>query len=105
MPNTWDHADHDPTSPLEGPHPVPAEAAHALSDCIDASQSPCGGQHFPRLALSGSGERYVRCDTHYEAYVARLQPVLDDIRRRYPLQPPADFDPSYAGEAWGEDDY
>ena len=104
MSNVWDHADHDPTSHLEAAS-QPPQTLHALSDCIDASQSPCAGEHFPRLALSGSGERYTRCDAHYDAYVARTQPILDDIRRRYPACPPADFDPTYAGEAWGEDDY
>lgn len=96
MTHSWDHADHDPTSHLAG---------HALSDCIDAAHSPCAGQHFPRLALSGSGERYVRCDAHYDAYVARTQPILDDIRRRYPVFAPDDFDPTFCGEVWDENDY
>lgn len=105
MPNTWDAADHDPTSHLAGPYGSPVNPAHALSDCVDASQSPCSGAHFPRLSLSGSGERYTRCDAHYDAYVARTQPILDDIRRRYPVCAPADFDSTYAGEVWSEDDY
>ena len=100
MPNNWDHSDHDPTSLLSTPSVEAAE-----SDCLDAADSPCTDQTFPRLALSGSGERYPRCDGHYDAYVARTQPVLDDIRRRYPVCAPADFDPTYAGEVWGEDDY
>lgn len=100
MAHTWDHIDHDPTSLLSTPH-----ADATLSDCLDAADGPCAGATFPRLALSGSGERYTRCDRHYDAYVARTQPVLDDIRRRYPVCAPADFDPTYAGEVWGEDDY
>jgi hypothetical protein len=53
--------------------------------------------------MSGSGDTYPRCDKHYEAYVERLTPVMDDIRRRYPEQAPADFDPFYSGEQWNED--
>lgn len=74
-----------------------------MRDCIDSNESPCSGEVFPRLALSGSGERYERCDSHYEAYAARLQPILQGIRQRYPEHPPSDFDESYAGERWDED--
>ena len=38
---------------------------------------------------------------HYEFYVERLQPVIDDINRRYPVMAPADLDPD--GESWDED--
>ena len=53
--------------------------------------------------LSGSGDAYYHCDHHYEAYAARLQPVMDDIGRRYPAMAPADFDPDFAGESWDGD--
>ncbi len=36
-------------------------------------------------------------------YVERLQPIMDDIARRYPATAPADFDPYYAGETRDED--
>ncbi|WP_241474158.1 hypothetical protein [Mycolicibacterium neoaurum] len=36
-------------------------------------------------------------------YAVRLQPVMDDISRRYPAMAPSDFDPSYTGESWDED--
>lgn len=73
-------------------------------ECIDRSDSPCEGEVFERLALSGSGMRFARCDGHYAAYCERLQPVIDDINERYPQQAPADFDPYYAGECWDEED-
>lgn len=53
--------------------------------------------------LSGSGESYRRCDHHYELYVERVQPKIDEINRRYPAMAPADFDPYFAGESWDED--
>jgi hypothetical protein len=77
-------------------------AVYGDGDCLDGPEG-CGGETFPRLALSGSGDAYSRCDAHYEAYAARLQPVMTGISRRYPAMAPADFDPSYAGESWDED--
>ena len=74
-----------------------------MSDCIDAGQSPCTGETFERYALSGSGLTYPRCDGHYDTYVERTQPRLEEIRKRYPMHAPSDFDESYAGERWDED--
>lgn len=71
--------------------------------CIDGPHD-CTGEVFARNSLSGSGMSFYRCDGHYSSYVARTQPKIDDINRRYPAQAPADFDPTYAGERWDEDD-
>lgn len=73
------------------------------SDCLDGPQN-CEGEVFPRAALSGSGERYTRCDHHWEVYYARTAPKMDAIRARYPEMAPADFDPLAIGERWAEDD-
>lgn len=42
-----------------------------------------------------------RCGKHHDAYWDRM----DKINARYPdsAVPPADFDPTYAGESWDED--
>jgi len=72
--------------------------------CLDQRESACEGEVYPREALSGSGLRYERCDKHYREYCERLNPVMADIRSRYPEHAPADFDPMYAGERWDEDD-
>ena len=72
--------------------------------CVDSDRGPCEGDVTEYYALSGSGLRYPRCAKHYTEYVDRVQPVIDDIERRYPKQRPADFDPMYAGERWDEDD-
>jgi hypothetical protein len=78
-------------------------------DCIDSyikEFGPCDGSavvEYP--ALSGSGECYARCERHYQMYVERVQPRIDEVRERYPDSPipPLWFDPTYAGECWEED--
>lgn len=77
-------------------------AVYGDGECSDGPDG-CEGEVFARSTLSGSGDAYYRCDHHYEAYAVRLQPVMDDINRRYPAMAPADWDPYYAGEAWDED--
>lgn len=74
-------------------------------DCLDESRGDCEGDVFRRVSLSGSGMLWPRCHKHYMEYLERMQPVIDDINRRYPVNPPADFDPLYAGERWDEDDW
>lgn len=73
--------------------------------CLDGPES-CGGEVFPRPALSGSGEYYVRCDRHWDAYHERTAPRMAEIRARYPevAVAPTDFDPLAAGERWSDDD-
>ena len=75
-----------------------------MSDCIDSDLSPCRGEVAERYSLSGSGMRFSRCDGHYDDYVTRTQPRIDEINRRYPATAPDDFDATYAGERWDEDD-
>ena len=73
-------------------------------ECIDGPDG-CQGLVMKYYALSGSGERYPRCDQHYSEYVMRVQPLMDEIRARYPDTDVAPdwFDPTYAGEHWDED--
>jgi hypothetical protein len=75
-----------------------------MSDCIDADRGPCAGEVFERPSLSGSGLAFARCEHHYIEYAERTQPIIDDINRRYPATAPADFDPTFAGERWDEED-
>ena len=73
-------------------------------ECLDAGMDPanCDGPVEYRMALSGTGRSFPRCEKHWGI---RLD-VQDGINQRYGgVNPPSDFDPSYAGEAWGEDDY
>lgn len=72
-------------------------------ECLEGPEG-CGGEVVEYLSLSGSGARFARCEAHYARYVERVQPRMEEIRERYPELPPADFDPSFAGERW-EDDY
>lgn len=73
-------------------------------ECLDGPAG-CVGEVDKYLALSGSGERYPRCEGHQAAYVERMQPQIDAINRRYPAMAPPDFDPTYCGEVWSEEDY
>jgi hypothetical protein len=79
-------------------------AIHGDGECLDGPDG-CRGEVFARSTLSGSGDAYYRCGRHYETYVDRVQPVMDEIRQRYPERAPADFDPAYAGERWDGDDW
>lgn len=71
-------------------------------ECLDGPEG-CRGEVVEHAAISGSGLYYPRCDQHYEAYVTRLQPRMDEINARYPERAPADFDPAFCGESWDED--
>lgn len=72
-------------------------------ECLDSGREddPCEGAVEYRMALSSTGKSFPRCDHHWEVRLETQQ----QINERYPTQPPADFDPSYAGEVWSEDDY
>lgn len=69
--------------------------------CVDADTAPelCTGPTYDRPALSGSGYRYARCDSHYDAYAARMAPVLEDA-------PDTDTPPWWwdanAGDVWDD---
>lgn len=69
-------------------------------ECIDLSDE-CVGEVVPRMALSGTGESFFRCDHHWGI---RLDKEAE-IRTNYPDSPtpPAWFDPLAAGEHWDED--
>ena len=78
--------------------PTSDELTHA--DCLN-SNADCKGATEYRMPLSGTGKSFPRCDFHWSE---RLD-IQQGIDERYPHHAPADFDPYYAGEAWGEDDY
>lgn len=77
-------------------------AVYGDGDCLDGPDG-CKGEVFPHLTLSGSGDSYYRCDHHHDLHVERVQPRMDEIKRRYPAMAPPDFDSSYCGESWGDD--
>lgn len=68
-------------------------------ECIDNYLDTCEGAVEYRMALSGTGISYPRCDKHWSV---RLD-AEEKLRERYPVMQPSDFDPSYAGERWDED--
>lgn len=73
-----------------------------LLECLDdADFDGCSGAIEYRTPLSATGRSFPRCDKHWAERVEREE----ELRRRYPETPPADWSPLDAGEAWGEDDY
>lgn len=72
-----------------------------ILECLnDYGDGTCSGPVEYRMALSGTGRSFPRCDKHWSD---RLD-EQDRINERYPVLAPADFDPGYAGEHW-DDDY
>jgi hypothetical protein len=71
--------------------------------CLDTPSGGCSGSVEMRYPLSGTGKSFPRCNAHWEKRLDKQE----EINQRYaPFSdvPPADFDPTYAGERW-EDDY
>ncbi len=68
-------------------------------ECMDSYKEDCKGPVDYRMNLTGTGLQTVRCDKHWED---RLN-LQDDINQRYPYHAPSDFDPTYAGEHWGDE--
>lgn len=69
--------------------------------CLNAHEGGCEGAVEYRPPLSGTGKSFPRCDRHWDERLDRQA----EIDRRYPDSPipPADFDPTYAGERWNDD--
>lgn len=77
--------------------------------CVDTHRGPCAGEIHEYRSRSGATVS-ARCETHQDEYNVRMDALHEDINSRYPgydnphSLPPADFDPSYAGERWSDDD-
>lgn len=71
-----------------------------LSECMQHNDE-CNGKVEFRMALSGTGESFKRCDFHWSKRLDREQ----EHRKNYPDSdiPPVWFDPTIAGESWNED--
>jgi hypothetical protein len=70
-------------------------------ECLDDSgRTPCSGEIEYRFAMSASGRSFPRCQKHFDAALDSYY----DTQRRYPRNAPSDFDPSYAGERWEDED-
>ncbi len=77
-------------------------APAAAPDCLDRDAAiPCHGPVEYRMALSGTGRSFPRCDGHWSERLDAQQ----RIGRDYPDSPiaPAWFDPANAGERWDND--
>lgn len=70
------------------------------SDCINfRDDGSCKGEVAYRMAMSGTGRSFPRCDHHFRIALADYE----DHRVRYPVNAPRDFDYLDAGEYWDED--
>lgn len=79
----------------------PQDASPEEPTCLErGDRRGCEGPVSYRMPLSGSGESFPRCAKHWHARLASQE----RLRERHPETVPADFDPSYAGERWNEDD-
>jgi hypothetical protein len=68
--------------------------------CLEHGES-CSGTVEYRYPLSSTGKNFARCDLHWAIAVKRWE----ENQRKYGGScPPSDFDPTYAGERWDEDD-
>jgi hypothetical protein len=70
-------------------------------ECLEDHTGDCAGPVEYRMALSGTGTPFPRCEHHWSK---RLD-LEDELNERYPVHPPSDWSPLDAGEAWDEEDY
>jgi len=84
------------------PDPVLEQARQdAMEPCLHAGSGSCRGAVSGRLSYAGTGTIIYECARHMDESALREA----QIRRDYPDQQPADFDPYFAGESWyGDDD-
>jgi hypothetical protein len=82
------------------------ETTQAIADvlvptmrCVQDNDE-CVGEVAYRDALSPTGRRFPRCDSHWEKRLVEQ----DRINATYPYNAPSGFDPADAGERW-DDDY
>lgn len=59
----------------------------------------CRGLVHGRKSFASTGLMIYECDRHMEGSWQREL----ELRHRYPVQPPPDWDPLDAGERWGDD--
>ena len=68
--------------------------------CLNAGPD-CSGTVEYRMPLSGTGQAFPRCDAHWAKRLDEQQRITHKYGG---ASAPRDFDPSYAGERWDEDD-
>lgn len=79
------------------------EEADDEARCLDDhDEGTCEGVIEYRMALSGTGVSFPRCDRHWQSRLVEQERINND----YPDSPiaPSWFDPMDAGERW-DDDY
>lgn len=69
--------------------------------CLQEGPDCNGPVQFHWTPDREDGKAFPRCEHHFHL---RLEQA-EEHNRKYPKLQPADFDPSYAGEVWSEEDY
>jgi hypothetical protein len=72
-------------------------------DCVEGPES-CKGKVEYRYPLSATGRSFPRCDKHWSKRLDSHERQVARYGHPDSPFPPADFDPTYAGERWNEDD-
>ncbi len=67
-------------------------------ECLDDYEGGCRGAVEYRMALSGTGVSYPRCDKHWAERLDRQA----EIDERYPVNAPSNWSHWDAGEYWDE---
>jgi hypothetical protein len=69
-------------------------------ECLRRGDGKCQGEVSGRASYGGTGTMIYECVFHMDESAEKNQA----LRERYPEHQPADFDPTYAGESWYEDE-
>ncbi|MBO2464991.1 hypothetical protein [Actinomadura violacea] len=84
------HADEPPEGAAAGP-----DREAAVEPCLRGPDG-CQGEVSGRESFGGTGQMIYECAAH----MARSWNRELELRRRYPVLPPGDWDPMDAGERW-----
>jgi hypothetical protein len=70
-------------------------------ECLDEHKGECSGEVLYHPSIAGTGTMIPRCDKHYK----QLLDWHENYSRDMPdsLIAPSWFDPTVAGEHWGDD--
>jgi len=72
-------------------------------ECLESYQGECAGTVEYRFPLSGTGRSFPRCDKHWGERLDKQEQINQRYGHPDSSVPPADFDPTYAGERWEEE--
>jgi hypothetical protein len=81
-------------------HQITYEAPLPAEECLEWQSGRCQGPVEPHT-VGDSLKAWPRCDYHYEQRCQNYENSMERYANQ--VNPPAWFDPSYAGESWDAD--